>query len=119
MEKFYNFSKEINESLNVILAFGAFSFEDIKCDNKRERIEVASLDKASYVLIEHKDYKNITISFVIEINNTKDLAKFINVQCTKTFEEDEKGNISKLQVLYKTNSIDQTSIELLNIIKTL
>ena len=119
MEKFYNFSKAINEALNIILAFGGFSFKDIKCDTIRERIEVASLDKASYVLIEHKDYKNITISFVIEINNTKDLAKFINVQCTKTFEEDEKGNISKLQVLYKTNSIDQTSIELLNIIKTL
>ena len=119
MEKFYNFSKAINEALNVILAFGGFSFQDIKCGNRRESIEVASLDKASYIRIEHKDYKNITITFVIEINNTKDLAKFINVQCTKTFEEDEKGNINKLQVLYKSNSIDQTSIELLNIIKTL
>ena len=118
MEKFYNFSKEINEALQTILAFGNFSFKDIKCDNKREIIEVALLDKA-YVLIEHQNYKNITISFVIEIINTKDLAKFLNIQCVKTFEEDEKGNINKLQVLYKTNSIDQTSIELLNIIKTL
>ena len=118
MEKFYNFSKEINEALQTVLALGNFSFKDIKCNNKREFIDVASLDNV-YIRIEHTNYKNITISFVIEVVNTKDLCKFLNVQCIKMFEEDEKGNINKLLVLYKSNSIDKTSIELLNIIKTL
>lgn len=117
MEKFYNVCKPLQNALMIILSKGGFDFSDVIIKETQQIVTICSTTKNVVVTL-FNNKEDIKIRFCIFLESTQNLEKFVDIKCYKQFGNFEDHNY-QFDITYETKLIDETSIKLLNIIKTL